>query len=1026
MDITAIEAQNEMAQGDTYAIAWDFALASTEAGRPLTEGETIEVKTNIDELFTVDYGTLKPFSIFGTDDAGAQVTLATVTLSAGKATFTVATGGDGMQEIEGQITTTTSLTARDLGATVGKPVEHDLRIGNADTKITFIDKDKPAGSESLDLVDVDTFWKNMFNRGVDTTVGVACMEVNPIGSLDLYGSTTYTPADPAKPRKPRSYENLFVKDEIPEHGFIDTASIQIYAAVPTLMRYTGETYTDKWHADQYGDPYTITSGTYYAQRSGTQRYNILDRMTLIKQAEGETLAKFEARVRGRQLSWGIFTATDKTQTFMANFGTIGKGAAADNGITYESLGGRGAEYARNYPQIFGAQGASGGTVVSYYVEFDTYYPEIVGQRALVNTAELTQMPAGATTPARVGGNGAPYTINNGGGFGIARKNELLLKLEDAQTREPIAGATFAVERQAADGTWQRTVIEGTTDAEGMLRGADGALGVGTFTNGTYRVVQTSWAHGYEESTVYGPSESDKMGSPDASGVFTITGQERFGFATVATNTRKTGELTLEPQSMVAYTGGDSLANTTFPAVRYRVTGASDDEVAGLTFYADGVEIAAEQAGSFWVLPGLATTFTGEDGAAADDRAAGVYTIGVAADAITAEGADGTSYTVTVEDGATCTVRNVSTPAEVISGSADVAQPVVARAEDVDTTDGIGVAQIAPGTAYFTNGNEDMGVLGDAQSDEPQVALLFDELLPGEEGEDTAQLLRDRAADEGIELTEDNAEFRYLDLVNENDGNAWMSTEDGAQITIYWPVPEQLRANVEDYTFEVLHFTGLHREYRGDMEAQVAASDVERIACRVEGDNIVFTLTGDKDAGCFSPFAVTWERAAAPAPVNEPPSIEADDVIIYVGDAYDASMHQAKAKDAEDGDLTDKIVLADDGDVDRMTPGTYTVTFAVTDSDGARATTTAKVLVLPKQDDSKPGDSETGGDDTGTDNNTGGDNTGGDNGDASEGGEDKDAGTGLPTTGDAASLAGVFAAAGAIALIEAARCKRRDA
>lgn len=71
MDIKAIEAQNEMAQGDTYAIAWDFALASTEAGRPLTEGETIEVATNIDELFTVDYSTLKPFSIFGTDGAGA-------------------------------------------------------------------------------------------------------------------------------------------------------------------------------------------------------------------------------------------------------------------------------------------------------------------------------------------------------------------------------------------------------------------------------------------------------------------------------------------------------------------------------------------------------------------------------------------------------------------------------------------------------------------------------------------------------------------------------------------------------------------------------------------------------------------------------------------------------------------------------------------------------------------------------------------------------------------------------------------
>ena len=336
------------------------------------------------------------------------------------------------------------------------------------------------------------------------------------------------------------------------------------------------------------------------------------------------------------------------------------------------------------------------------------------------------------------------------------------------------------------------------------------------------------------------------------------------------------EITLTPQDMVAYTGGDSLGGDSFPATRYEVTAtldgaATDMDLSDVAFTVDGTECTLPdetESGDVVVLPWVPDTFTladasemdatgavAEGDVATDDVVAGDYAVAVDVDAISAE-ADG--YEVTVEAGAgELTVRDVSQPEDVAAGSADVAQPVVGTAAQVDTADGIGMAVIAEGTEFFTNGQEELGLLGDDDSDSPQVALLFDELLPGDSDEDTAQLLRDRAGELGHDLTAENSEFRYLDLVNENDGNAWVSTQDGAAIEIWWPVPQGV--NPDEVEFSVLHFQNLHREYRDNLEEQVAACEIEVIDARVEGGNVVFTLTGDQDEGCFSPFALTWTQ-----------------------------------------------------------------------------------------------------------------------------------------------------------------------
>lgn len=338
---------------------------------------------------------------------------------------------------------------------------------------------------------------------------------------------------------------------------------------------------------------------------------------------------------------------------------------------------------------------------------------------------------------------------------------------------------------------------------------------------------------------------------------------------------ETVTLTFEAQDMVAYTGGDSLDGNPFPTIRYKVTatdednGTSDIDLSEVVFSVNGEKHSLPEetkSGDIVPIEWMPETFTlseesemnqVEHGSATGDMVAGDYEVvpaTIPSDDVEAEG----RTAEVVCTGATLTVRDVSQPEDVVENKADVAQPVVSDAADVDTADGIGIAVIDDGTKFFTNGREELGLLGDAEDPaNAQISLLFDELLPGDGTADTADYLRQRAVADNHELTADNSEFRYLDLVNENDGNAWVSTENDAKIDIYWPVPDGV--DPEAVEFSVLHFQGLHREYREDLAEQIERCEIEVIDARVEGDNVVFTLVGNQSAGCFSPFALTWSE-----------------------------------------------------------------------------------------------------------------------------------------------------------------------
>ena len=344
-------------------------------------------------------------------------------------------------------------------------------------------------------------------------------------------------------------------------------------------------------------------------------------------------------------------------------------------------------------------------------------------------------------------------------------------------------------------------------------------------------------------------------------------------------------VTIEILDMTAYTGGDSMSDKTFPEVRYQFTASEPSvDVEDINFTILGEEyslahnldmgLVHEVSEGVYVIPTsdiegafqLPVQFTLNSAAVTDDSVAGVYDIDLdpvfksRLSSITAEYEGREIENITFESG-TLTVRNVSDPDGVIEESVDVAQQVVSGAGEVDTDDGIGIAVIPSGTTYYTNGKEELGLLGDHESVDEQISLLFDELLPGEDGKTTDQLLIAHAATSGYSFSAENSEFKYLDLINENDGNAWVSTDDDVPIQIYWPIPDGVDAGKCD--FYVLHFKGLHREYRDNLTEQINSSEIEKLNVQIIDGNAVFTLTGDKDSGCFSPFALVWEERTTP-------------------------------------------------------------------------------------------------------------------------------------------------------------------
>ena len=169
--------------------------------------------------------------------------------------------------------------------------------------------------------------------------------------------------------------------------------------------------------------------------------------------------------------------------------------------------------------------------------------------------------------------------------------------------------------------------------------------------------------------------------------------------------------------------------------------------------------------------------------------------------------------------------------------------------DQAPTNGQPGATANAGTTYTINGSKVAVKGGD-------VSLLFDGII-NNEGNDRTGKLETRAsewlADEGITPSAQHQfvyELKYLDLVDANNGNAWVTASD--DLTIYWPLPTGADAD----SLKVLHFKDLHRDMdTGEIEDEIADCEVESLTFKVENGYVIFEV----GSGGFSPFALVWEE-----------------------------------------------------------------------------------------------------------------------------------------------------------------------
>ena len=219
---------------------------------------------------------------------------------------------------------------------------------------------------------------------------------------------------------------------------------------------------------------------------------------------------------------------------------------------------------------------------------------------------------------------------------------------------------------------------------------------------------------------------------------------------------------------------------------------------------------------------------------------------------------GKSYSVNSDPTGTLTVRGTTDDAQYAGMTAEETRSLPEKGKP---------AVMAPrGTTYAING-------GDVQvADTDGVALLFDAVIDHAD-ENRTELLQNRAeayfADGDVEPETGNKfayEFKYLDLVDQNNGNVWVAAQDadgkGRDVTVYWPLPEGTNA---DTNFTLLHFKGLHREMAtGDIATEIGKCAVEEIQTEVVGSHVTFKI----GSSGFSPFALVYEKDGTTPPVTQ--------------------------------------------------------------------------------------------------------------------------------------------------------------
>lgn len=371
-------------------------------------------------------------------------------------------------------------------------------------------------------------------------------------------------------------------------------------------------------------------------------------------------------------------------------------------------------------------------------------------------------------------------------------------------------------------------------------------------------------------------ENDLIGD----GVFTMP-NENVTLVGSWTKNEEPPTITITAMDMGAYTGGESMSGDSFPTPRYIVDAPEGVDLSKITFkYGDesfqvtkentpvtigaldevfiyDEESVKDDAIADASVKSLFALLAGDEAAAENDIEPGEYEITLAdADGITVQG---NSAKVEFKPG-TLTVRYVSAPERIVNKNDNFSTPALTEAPTAQREDGMAIGVLSKETEIKTNGIDSLGVLG--VDGEAEIHLMFDGLLPAVEGGDGSvreQMLIDRAKALGYTLTEGQYQYKYLDLINAHDGNAWVTSSQG--VDVYWPYPDGTGSS---YTFYVLLYDDVNREYgigtTDKLEDQISNSRITKLDGTPTDAGVKFHL----NEGDFGPCALVWTKTEEPA------------------------------------------------------------------------------------------------------------------------------------------------------------------
>lgn len=210
-----------------------------------------------------------------------------------------------------------------------------------------------------------------------------------------------------------------------------------------------------------------------------------------------------------------------------------------------------------------------------------------------------------------------------------------------------------------------------------------------------------------------------------------------------------------------------------------------------------------------------------------------------------------------------TVRGVERN-EILGNAENPVTPVFLQSEKIpEVPAGVGIVTASAETTYTLN-ETDIQVPNIYGSDgQMRVGLLFDDII--NEVYDRQTVLETQADNQMPALKPGairHFQSQYLDLVDMNNGNAWVKTSEPVQV--YWGYPEGTDENTQ---FTLWHFRGLHRDGTDDSgESGYNLEDIlnvepEKVSVENMPQGIRFTV----EPGGFSPFVLVWEEASAENP-----------------------------------------------------------------------------------------------------------------------------------------------------------------